>query len=441
MHPELQKICTALDELSNKVGKSFDQNTVLNSNFGWHHVALTIGDLAAVPADLSRRLKDANPEELSKEMETWCAQLPGRLSALQPTTVQHMINGHGQNAIPAYLGTLQVVEIRLRPLLDWKSAEVGLLPPALNKRLQATRRSLETVEVGVVNIAEKVNTINDAYQTAEELPETLTSLKETQKEIERLRAVSEELKGKIAGRLKASEESADAAKAAATVSKNAQEQCIDITKQCAEVLSGATAHGLAFSFEESAKRLRVAMAWWVAALICALVAGGYFGAQRFEILTKALQAPSILWAPIVIELALALASLGGPIWLAWLATKQVGLNFRLSEDYAFKAAVAKAYDGFRRQVASAQNPEFKEMLLASALTRFDEAPLRWASQESHGSPWHELLESEAFREALKVLPSLKTAYQKARKKAARTNSRGLPADAPSDVGQDRVHSG
>ena len=67
-----------------------------------------------------------------------------------------------------------------------------------------------------------------------------------------------------------------------------------------------------------------------------------------------------------------------------------GERFRLSEDYAFKASVSKAYEGYRREAANLDEA-FAARLFSSALTRLDEAPLRLVETENHGSPWHELI--------------------------------------------------
>jgi hypothetical protein len=99
-----------------------------------------------------------------------------------------------------------------------------------------------------------------------------------------------------------------------------------------------------------------------------------------------------------------LLSIGAPIWFAWLATKQIGQRFRLSEDYAFKASISRAYEGFRREAAR-MDKDLEARLLASALTRLDELPLRLVETESHGSPWHELANSDVVKQALQLVPS------------------------------------
>ncbi|MNV99006.1 hypothetical protein D3C71_1943230 [compost metagenome] len=77
------------------------------------------------------------------------------------------------------------------------------------------------------------------------------------------------------------------------------------------------------------------------------------------------------------------------MWFAWVSTKQIGQRFRLAEDYGFKASVAKAYEGYRKEAARIDEA-FEAKLFSIALTRLDEAPLRTVEAETPGSPWHEL---------------------------------------------------
>ena len=52
------------------------------------------------------------------------------------------------------------------------------------------------------------------------------------------------------------------------------------------------------------------------------------------------------------------------------------------------------------------DPEFQATLFRSALTRLDEAPLRLVEAEQHASPWAEILNSDAVKNALKIAPDL-----------------------------------
>jgi hypothetical protein len=103
------------------------------------------------------------------------------------------------------------------------------------------------------------------------------------------------------------------------------------------------------------------------------------------------------------HILISIISVAGPIWFAWIATKQIGQRFRLAEDYAFKASVAKAYEGYRREAARIDK-DLEMRLFASALDRLDEAPLRLIEKETHGSPLHEFMESRAVRKILQLAP-------------------------------------
>lgn len=99
-------------------------------------------------------------------------------------------------------------------------------------------------------------------------------------------------------------------------------------------------------------------------------------------------------------------SLGAPLWFAWLSTKQIGQRFKLAEDYGFTASVAKAYEGYRKEAARIDE-KLEARLFESALTRIEEAPLRFVDGVSHGTPWHELADSSGFKEALRNIPDFR----------------------------------
>ncbi|GJC02592.1 hypothetical protein KAM384_38730 [Aeromonas caviae] len=81
------------------------------------------------------------------------------------------------------------------------------------------------------------------------------------------------------------------------------------------------------------------------------------------------------------------------------------MTVKLSEDYSYKATVAKAFTGFRK-ISEDFNQETSERLFNSTLDRFDEMPLRLVSGKDYNSPWHEFIDSEAFKKAIDMVPSL-----------------------------------
>ncbi|MBB3356192.1 hypothetical protein FHT70_006172 [Rhizobium sp. BK049] len=106
---------------------------------------------------------------------------------------------------------------------------------------------------------------------------------------------------------------------------------------------------------------------------------------------------------------------------AWLSTKQIGQRFRLAEDYAFKASVSKAYEGYRREARDLSG-EFAQSLFQSALNRLDEPPLRLLDKPTPGSPVHEFLEGSLVQklaeQTKEIMPKL------SRRKAETTTGPG-----------------
>ena len=142
---------------------------------------------------------------------------------------------------------------------------------------------------------------------------------------------------------------------------------------------------------------------WVAGLISALGLGSWIGSSQLRNFSELIKQPGSDPTIAVINLVLTLLSVGATVWFSWVATKQVGQRFRLAEDYAFKASVSRAYEGYRREAANIDDA-FVARLFSSALSRLDEQPLRLVETTTHGSPWHELASSELMRKATEAVP-------------------------------------
>ena len=134
------------------------------------------------------------------------------------------------------------------------------------------------------------------------------------------------------------------------------------------------------------------------------------GADRFPQILSSMAITSTdgttKWGLIFAQMLISVLSLGAPIWLAWVATKQIGERFRLAEDYAYKATLSSAYEGYRTEAAGL-DPVFQAQLFSIALSRLDEIPLRLIDKHVAGSPMHELLKSPEFRAAVEKTPGLR----------------------------------
>lgn len=403
MNPTLLSICDALDDLHTVVLLSSAEDRPLIEVHGWHHPCLTRQDLAGLPLALAARLREANTEKVEKELEARLKDVPRRLELLHPQTVPHMFNGNGHQAIPAYIATLDTLAIALQPVLGWQTlSDNKAMPAKLANRLRSLQVEIDTIVPNKDALASKVKQIEDATEAAESLPQDLQRLRDARTEIADLYKASNSQATQIGLNHGLSKSKVDEM-------KTCQEQAEKLVQQCEEAYRITTTKGLASAFDQRASSLAKSMWVWVAGLLVALVLGAIIGADRIQVLSGSLSAGEPLWGVIWMQALLSFLTIGGPLWFSWLATKQIGQRFRLAEDYAFKASVAKAYEGYRREAARI-DAVFEARLFSAALSRLEEAPLRLVEGTAHGSPWHELISSQAFHSALDIAPALRDKF-------------------------------
>jgi len=169
-------------------------------------------------------------------------------------------------------------------------------------------------------------------------------------------------------------------------------------------ISIQTTQGLAAGFDQKATELRKSIWVWIAGLLIALSVGLIIGSARVTEFSAALK-DNLTAGQAILHTIISIFSIGGPLWLAWISTQQINHRFKLSEDYSYKATVAKAFTGFRK-ISEDFNQETSERLFNSTLDRLDEMPLRLLSGKDYNSPWHEFIDSDAFKKAIDIVPAL-----------------------------------
>ena len=414
MIDDLAKACDALDLFATHVTNTWGNDSTMTDAVGWHSPALTRHDLAAIPRLLARDLRNAGPDTTDEQTATLIRDIPRRLQVLQVNTLPLMFGGNSPQSVPAYVNTF--VGMILSSLLDWQVInDPKAMPASLARRVRSINAELEQLAPKKDALEAQISDIKRAHAAAESLPLDLQALDEARKTL--AEAVAESTtKAK-----EAAENSAESYRRA-EVMKTRNEEAEAVLKQCEEAYRASTSRGLAAAFDQRATRLGWSMAAWTVGLLAALVAGACLGVERIHTLSAALSAPDPRWGAILMHSLLSIASIGAPIWFAWLATKQIGQRFRLAEDYSFKAAVARAYEGYRKEAARI-DPAFEARLFDSALTRLEEAPLRLVESSTHGSPWHELVNSTAFAKAMEAVPELRDKLAEVSKSAFAAFSR------------------
>ena len=95
------------------------------------------------------------------------------------------------------------------------------------------------------------------------------------------------------------------------------------------------------------------------------------------------------WEQLPIRLALTAPF----IWLGWFSARQHGFTSRLREDYAYKEASAKSFEGYKRE-AKEVDKEMLQKLLEQAIKNLGDNPIRiYNGHDNHPSPTHELIDN------------------------------------------------
>lgn len=411
MHKDLDKLCESLETLATNIKNAWGGDTLLVEAFGWHCPSMTRHDLAAIPAQLACEIRAAAPESLNHLPADIIKDLPRRLQALQAHTLPQMFSSNGNLAVPAFTTTMVHLRQLLAPLLDWQVIDdPKAMPHALAKRVRSFAAQMDQIAPRKEELEQRISDIQRAHSAAESLPVDMQALGEARETLsqsvkqaeEILTAVQKDRQNCIAD----TEKDRQACVTIAEEIKRIKVEAERTLSQCEEAYRASTSRGLAAAFDDRAKRHGHSLIAWVVGLLFALAVGTLAGKERIEMLSKALAATDPQWGVIAMYSLLSIAAIAAPIWFAWLATKQIHQRFRLAEDYCFKASVARAYEGYRKEAARIDE-SFEKRLFDSALTRLEEAPLRLVESETHGSPWHELIASDAFMKALDQIPELR----------------------------------
>lgn len=396
MHEALSNIQDDLETLIDVLQAKIPNDEPFgNAHNNWTFPGLSKNELIEEVQYIIDFIKDHETEQLDEFEERIC-DYERRLNHLCNQTVPNMW-GNAAQAVPAFMFTIQGLRKVLAAALTTDN-RAETMRRLRNLKAQITRMEAQfsDLEPTASSINAMAKRIVDAHDTAEQLPESLESLREAR---EIISTISDEV-NKNSERVESSKKSSDE-----IVGELRRIEAVaeDVLKRCETAYAAATSVGLAASFDERSKSLSHSMWFWVAGLAGALLVGGVLGTMQIRELLNVLNVNSASESVVVMNAILSLFSVGAPIWFAWLATKQIGQRFRLSEDYAYKASIARAYEGFRREAARIDKG-MEAQLLASALNHLDELPLRLVEDDSHSSPWHELASSEVVKNAMRSVP-------------------------------------
>lgn len=157
------------------------------------------------------------------------------------------------------------------------------------------------------------------------------------------------------------------------------------------LLADSNRTGMAASFTNRRIWLIAPLIGWLFIFGCSILGLLYMGVTYIApLLTPLLNssANSATWEQLPLRLALTAPF----VWLGWFSARQYGYSSRLREDYAYKEASAKSFEGYKRE-AKEVDQEMLKKLLEQAIKNLGDNPIRiYEGHENHGSPFHEFFE-------------------------------------------------
>lgn len=404
MPTTLEQTASQFEALAKRIEKvwvaSYPIGTPLNQSLGWQASALAPQDAINLANAVAERIRGmAYGKEAAKvDAGAYWVSLAKQADGLD-------FANFASDPISVIRSTFEFLlfvsnELPTLPMdLDWEHvSELPQIPKRLSSRLRALEARLDGLEPRASAIDQKILVIENAHDAAERLPTDLEELRNSVDEINELQTSASQASFRIGELLRTSTGSEQKI-------TDLNNSAAALVQKCEEAYRITTSAGLAGAFEYRSRSLAKVGWVWVAILVSSLVAAVWLGKDRYDGLRSLLTGEH---PPALIYLNILFAVLGvaAPVWLAWLATRSIGQSFRLSEDYAFKASVSKAYEGYRKEAVSLDE-EFARRLFGSALTRLDEAPSRFIVSEDHNTPLQELLDNESFKKFSAAFPEVK----------------------------------
>jgi hypothetical protein len=397
MHETLKEISVSLQDLAEAIDDGISNNEPMSiDQSNWSFPGVTRNEISERVLKIKNQIDSFGSEKLVSN-EKLLADYPRRLDYIRENTIAHFA-GNANVAYGSLDFTLTALEKALVAAMnrDPNAAAIKKIRN-INSRLRSRQAQLDNLDPKFDNLGEMIERIENAHNSADQLPTDLESLKEARAKINDLLTGSERDNEKI------SEFRASLEELMSDVAKH-NEAAEATLQRCQTAYSAATSVGLAAAFSDRSRSLSWSVWIWTGLLVASLGIAGTLGFWRIQELATTLNDQTASDAKTILQFLLSLLSVGAPVWFAWLSTRQIGQRFRLAEDYAFKASVSQAYEGYRREAARI-DADMEHQLLGSALARLDEQPLRLVESESHSSPMNELVSSSAIQKAIQTIPN------------------------------------
>lgn len=391
MNELINSIIEKLSEIEKYISEK-DVQKWIDDNYSQSLPIITVGMLSNIPRVLKQKINCADTRVLDEQcngaLENILTSLNHCIGDILPNMFTSSYHHGYTHAIYIYLTTLSSIDFELSNLFGWCSLDENqsLVPRSIKTRLKSINAQIEKITPDYEDLKNKIDVIRDARDSAEKLPIVLDELKEAQNIIKTFSQEAE----------KASTDTKNLFLQSETYISEIEKLKIDaqdLIQRADLALKGSTSVALAKSFTEQEINLKNSIRWWTAFLALALLLILIIAVWRASDLSLLLKDNKyeIKWSLLWIQASVTFLLISGPVWFAWIATKQIKQRFKLQQDYSFKAAAATAYEGYSREASQFDN-ETAQRLFNAALTRLEESPIRLVDDDPHNTPWEEILQ-------------------------------------------------
>lgn len=397
----LIEISHALTSLASKIQSVLPDASLVES-WGWQQPAITKQDMIDQIDNLITKIDDIQlPPAIDSSI---IERLKSSVRTIIKVRDESVPNATGGNSYFSYIAVSSLIS-SLNTLIEkvsptqpnWtKFEDQKFIPTKIKKRIEDLDSGVSALEKKYASTSEIFSSIDAAHKSSKDLPTTLRKIEEAKSQVNDALNIASEASKTV------QKDSSDITEFKDKI-YNIYTKSYEMVKDIDGIKRAAIRQGLGESFERRQKSLQFSTYALMFILAITLILASCIARSRIASVEKALQCVhpncsyvgmDFLWANII----LSGFAVSAPIWFSWLLTKQISQRFRLSEDYGYKAAVAKAYEGYRRESQELGDRELQKRLLAIALNKVEEAPLSHIEKDQPGGVLQSLISLFSRRE-------------------------------------------
>lgn len=173
------------------------------------------------------------------------------------------------------------------------------------------------------------------------------------------------------------------------------DMCDEKVRAIDGILIGVNQEGMASAFQKRHEDLKWPEYRWMALFTIALL---LLTCSGWLVLETALSSDENKLTEVISRIAISLPL----VWLAWFSAKQYNHVSRLREDYAYKVAVAMAYNGYKDK-ANEESSEMSKKLLDNIIVHFAENPVRLYEKNNSASIIESLIKNNKVSEVVTAI--------------------------------------